>query len=75
MFIFNIMGRKNTSWIMILFTDLEKTEIFKVLEFNTLKEMAYVMNKEIYDVTNFYHEITKPKSIFKYVNIYQSEFL
>ena len=69
------MGRKNTSWIMILFTDLEKKDIFKVLEFNTLREIAYVMNKEIYDVTNFYHEITKPKRIFKFVNIYQSAFL
>ena len=69
------MGRKNTSWIMILFTDLEKKDIFKVLEFNTLREIAYVMNKVIYDVTNFYHEITKPKRIFKFVNIYQSAFL
>ena len=69
------MGRKNTSWIMILFTDTKKTEIFKVLEFNTLKEIAYVMDKKIYDVTNFYHAITKPKMIFNYVNIYQSEFL
>ncbi len=69
------MGRKNTSWIMILFTDLEKKDIFKVLEFNTLKEIAYVMNKEIHDVTNFYHQITKPKRIFQYINIYQSAFL
>ena len=69
------MGRKNTSWIMILFTDTKKDEIFKVLEFNTLKEMAYVMDKKIHDVTNFYHQITKPKKIFKYINIYQSEFL
>ena len=69
------MGRKNTSWIMILFTDTNKTEIFKVLEFNTLKEIAYVMDKKIYDVTNFYHEITKPKTIFNYLHIYQSEFL
>tara|TARA_Y100000310_G_C20455022_1_gene702621 strand:+ start:426 stop:635 length:210 start_codon:yes stop_codon:yes gene_type:complete len=69
------MGRKNTSWIMILFMDKQKKEIFKVLEFNTLKEIAYVMNKNIYDVTNFYHEITKPKKLFNYINIYQSEFL
>lgn len=60
---------------MILFTDLEKKDIFKVLEFNTLKEIAYVMNKEIHDVTNFYHQITKPKRIFQYINIYQSAFL
>ena len=69
------MGRKNTSWIMILFTDTTKQEIFKVLEFNTLKEIAYVMNKKIYDVTNFYHEITKPKKIFTYIHIYQSAFI
>ena len=55
--------------------DKQKKEIFKVLEFNTLKEIAYVMNKNIYDVTNFYHEITKPKKLFNYINIYQSEFL
>jgi len=69
------MGKKNTSWIMILFTDKTKKDIFKVLEFNTLKEIAYVMDKQIHDVTNFYHNITKPKKIFNYINIYQSEFL
>ena len=53
------MGRKNTSWIMILFTDKTKKDIFKVLEFNTLKEIEYVMDKQIHDVTNFYHNITK----------------
>ena len=51
------MGRKNTSWIMILFTDKTKKDIFKVLEFNTLKEIAYVMDKHIHDDTNFYNFI------------------
>ena len=35
---------KNTIWILYLFTDSNKSEIFKIMEFKSVKDIAYVIN-------------------------------
>ena len=63
------MGRTNNLWILNLYYDTEKKDFIKTIELNTLRDLAYIIGCELYDVSNFYHKITKPKGIFKYISI------
>ena len=66
------MARTNSIWILTIYLDKNKKDLFKALEFNNLREIAYCLDKEIYDISNFYHKITKPKEVFEYLNLYKS---
>ena len=66
------MARTNSLWLLAIYFDEAKNNLFKILEFNSLREMAYCLNCEIYDVSNFYHRISKPKGQFNYITIYKS---
>jgi len=63
------MGRTNNLWILNLYYDKNKKEFIKTIELNTLRDLAYVIGVELYDVSNFFHKITKPKGIFEYITI------
>jgi hypothetical protein len=66
------MARTNSIWVLAIHNDILKKDLFKVLEFNSLREMAYCLNCEIYDVSNFYHKISKPKGQFRFITIFKS---
>ena len=66
------MARTNSIWILAIYLDDDKKDLFKALEFDSLRHIAYCLNKQIYDVSNFYHKITKPKGIFKQLYLYKS---
>ncbi len=66
------MARTNSIWVLCIYLDKSKKDLFKVLEFNSLREIAYCLDKEIYDISNFYHKITKPKDIFNHLHLYKS---
>jgi|TARA_R110002050_G_scaffold32181_2_gene82963 hypothetical protein len=66
------MGRTNSLWIVQIYYDKEKINFFKNIECHTLKEVAYITNSNIYDVSNYYHKITKPKGIYEYLIIYKT---
>ena len=63
------MGRTNNLWILSLYYDTHKKEYIKTIELDTLRDLAYVIGVELYDVSNFFHKITKPKGIFEYITI------
>tara|TARA_R110000787_G_scaffold175689_1_gene288066 strand:- start:4664 stop:4864 length:201 start_codon:yes stop_codon:yes gene_type:complete len=63
------MGRTNNLWVLNLYYDLDKKNFIKSIELNTLKDLSYLLGCEIYDVSNFYHRITKPKGVFEYITI------
>ena len=65
------MARTNNRWILEIYLDKSKTTIINILIFNNLREIAYCLNKNIYDVSNFYHNITKPKNMFLFINLYK----
>ena len=60
-------------WVLNIFVDEDKNEFFKALEFHSLKEVADVLECKVYEVSNFYHKIKKPKNIFKYLYLYKSQ--
>ena len=66
------MGRTNTLWILIIYKDDEKKDYIKSIECSTLSHIAYLLDRPIYDVSNFYHKITKPAGIFKHLTIYKT---
>ena len=66
------MARTNSLWVIQIYYDEGKKKFYKNIECNTLKEVAYLTNKEIYDVSNFYHRITKPKGIFTHLTLYKT---
>ena len=66
------MARTTTLWIVNVFLDPEHKHLFKTLEFSTLKHIAYCLNLQVYQVSNFYHKISKPAGIFKFLYIYKA---
>jgi DNA-binding NarL/FixJ family response regulator len=60
-------------WFLILFTDENKKEIFKVLECKTIKEVAYLLNLSPQVVSNYYHNLINERGSLKYCILYQSD--
>ena len=65
------MARTTNRWILEVYLDIKKEKIIQILIFNNLREIAYCLNMNVYDISNFYHKITKPKNLFQYINIYK----
>jgi hypothetical protein len=59
-------------WILILFTDESKKEIFKILECNTIKEVAYLLDLKPQVVSNYYHNLINERGKLKYCFLYQN---
>jgi Mn-dependent DtxR family transcriptional regulator len=68
-------NKKNSIWVVELFTSVDKMQILKVYEFSTIKEIAYVLNVEPSTVSNYYHKLIKARGLLKFVNIYQQPLL
>ena len=56
-------------WLLHLYLDYGHQNLFKIFKFKRLVDVAYCLNKEVYQITNFYHEIKKPDGIFKYITL------
>ena len=63
---------KRSSWILYLFEDEEKSELFKIMEFKSVKEIAYVLDMKREVISNFFHGLILPRGILKNCVLYQS---
>lgn len=63
---------KTSGWVVYLFTDTNKKEIFKIMEFKTIKEVAYCLDIDAQTISNYYHKLIKPRGILKNLILYQS---
>ena len=63
---------KNSGWVVYLFTSNEKKEIFKIMEFKTIKEISYCLNIDAQTISNYYHKLIKPRGILNNLILYQS---
>ena len=66
------MARTTNLWLIVIYYDDNKNDYYKKIECDTLREVSYLLNCNIYDVSNFYHKITKAKGIFKKLSIYKT---
>ena len=60
------------SWILYLFEDERKSEIFKIMEFKSIREISYVLDIERQIISNFFHRLILPRGILRNVVLYQS---
>lgn len=65
-------NKKNLVWYCILFVDKNKSEIFKTLKCDTIKEMSYYLGVDAQIIRNFYHNNIKARGVLEYVNITQN---
>ena len=56
---------KRSAWVLYLFEDKDKDEIFKIMEFKTIKELSYVINTDPSIISNWYHGLINARGIFK----------
>lgn len=66
------MARTSNIWIVIIYKDKDKCDYYKTINCDTLNEIAYLLNRKVYDVSNVFHKITKPNGIFEYLTIYKT---
>ena len=65
-------NKKNLIWYLTLFTNETKSEVFKVIKCNTVKEMAYYIDMPTQVISNYYHKQIKARGVLKFCNITQN---
>ena len=63
---------KKNSWILHLYKDIEKTDLIKVMEFDTIKDCSYVLGIDTQIISNYFHGLIKPRGVLCYAILYQS---
>jgi|TARA_R110000824_G_scaffold6724_6_gene31043 hypothetical protein len=63
---------KKNGWVLYLFEDEEKTQLFKIMEFNTIRELGYVMDLPSTIISNWFHELILPRGILKRCSLFQT---
>ena len=64
-------NKKNSIWVVEVFTDVIKDELLKVYEFSTMAEIAYVLDMKPSTVSNYFHGLITPRGNLLYINIYR----
>lgn len=62
---------KNIRWLVFLHLDKEKQQLFKVLDFQSIKEIGYILDMNPQIISNYYHNLIKERGLLKYCVIYQ----
>ena len=63
---------KKSNWVLWLFEDEDKTDLFKIMEFKTIKDIGYVLGLEPQLISNWFHGLINPRGILKNCVLYQS---
>ena len=63
---------KRSGWVLYLFEDEGKSELFKIMEFKTIKEISYVINLPSTIISNWFHGLINPRGILKNCALYQT---
>tara|TARA_R110000824_G_scaffold67404_7_gene174714 strand:- start:176 stop:382 length:207 start_codon:yes stop_codon:yes gene_type:complete len=63
---------KRSGWVLYLYEDINKKEIFKIMEFKTIKDLSYVIKMEPSIISNWFHGLINPRGILKNCVLVQS---
>jgi hypothetical protein len=63
---------KNNKWVLYLFEDTTKTDLFKIMEFRTIKDLSYVLDIDQQIISNWFHGLINPRGILKYCVLFQT---
>ena len=61
---------KKNFWYVYLFDN--NNEIIKIMKFNTIAEMSYVLGEKPSVLSSYFHGLIKSRGVLKYCKIYQS---
>ncbi len=63
---------KRSGWVLYLFEDDDKRELFKIMEFNTIRDLSYVIKIEPSIISNWFHGLINARGILKNCMLFQS---
>tara|TARA_R100000149_G_C5818374_1_gene98703 strand:- start:47 stop:250 length:204 start_codon:yes stop_codon:yes gene_type:complete len=63
--------KKNT-WLVHLYEETDKINLLKVMDFETIKDISYVLGVPSQTISNYFHGLIKPRGVLNYCIIYQS---
>ena len=63
---------KRSSWILYLFENDKKSELFKIMEFRSVKEISYVLDMKREIISNWFHGLILPRGILNNCMLFQS---
>ena len=63
--------KKNT-WLVHLYEETDKINLLKIMDFETIKDISYVLGVPSQTISNYFHGLIKPRGILNYCIIYQS---
>jgi len=63
---------KKSGWVLYLFEDEQKADLFKIMEFKTIKELGYVIDVDTSIISNWFHGLINPRGILKNCALYQT---
>lgn len=58
------------TWVLFVFYDKEHKDLIKFGEFNTIKEVAYLVDLKPSVVSNYYHTLIKPRKLLEYCKLF-----
>ena len=61
---------KKSAWVLYLFENEKKSDLLKIMEFRTIKELSYVVDIDSQIISNMFHGLIKPRGIMKNCSLY-----
>ena len=52
---------------------IHKTNLLKIMKFNKIKDLSYIVDLSPNEVSNYFHNLIKPRGLLKYCYIYQTK--
>ena len=68
-------NKKNCVWILELFANKDKTELLKVYELQTMRDVGYVLDMRPTTVSNFYHNLIHARGNLNFVTIHPKKLM
>jgi len=63
---------KKRNWVLWLFEDEEKSDLLKIMEFKTIRDIGFVLDIEPQLISNWFHGLINPRGILKNCVLYQT---
>ena len=58
-------------WHLMVFQDEARTALVKVMSFETVNEVSYVVGMPAKTIYNYFHRLIRPRGPLKYVSLFK----
>jgi len=63
---------KKNNWVLYLFENQEHRDLLKIMQFKTIKDVAFVLDVSPSIISNWFHGLINPRGILKNCVLHQS---